>query len=920
MTRRVAEEVNSTKGPQSVRISFFDIEKAYPRVNREALWQLMELRGCSEKMIKICKCLHELTAYQVKYQGGLSSSWVPDKGLREGCPSSPPLFNIYHDAVMKDFRARRKRKASEMDMEPGLPWNVKVDGKLARTARHKVSGDEVKKTVLGDIMFADDTAIIGIEDEVHIAEKILEETMKDWDEKVNALKTERLRMSGQGRNEWDVRMPGEKDVVRHVGGHVAANGRQDVDTNRRIGKTIGTIKSLAKAWSIDTRKGRGIGSKVNINVRLAVTRAITIPGLTTFGRSRKWSKLELKRLQQVANYAVRRCFGMDRFLMQEHHISDAMMYQAAGWERIDEFIKKQAMVFLGHIARMEIDRYPKMALFGWWRGQEGNNKFHATQPKFLEKVVTEAGIHKLDWFRVAQHRKEWRNIIDKAFPKTLRTKTMIREVRDWRPGDKLPITRETRNTTGIGAAQFGRSGNIANSCPVCQETFDDTVELYWHYDEMHSVRDPGVVTVLSFRCNDCKKYFARKKQIHTHACEAKAMQGKRMIVEVGGWLPVAHGPEREPPKAWSIATDGSGQKAVIDGKQREIAGWGAVVFRYPITTDRPEFILHAPVICEEWHPMWIGSREKTNNTGELTAIGEAMLWLLGEAPDDGTLPVEIRFDSKYAANIASGTWLPKSNEELAWKVRQITREVEEKRVIVWTHVYGHSGEHDNELADRAADMGARGKVSEQLRRWAGPIEENRVQDLNLIGVCKRCGKKMDIYELKEHAKTCNHRPAYCPENYELCRKCTAPIWAPRMLARNNHEKRCRGSDAANSTCEKCGETGFPISNGVSRKRVAHERWCKGPRNQASGNAGSAKAKTKPKAKIQAKSKAKAQPKPKALPKFLIKRKKDRAQARIQKAVQEANIEGLVGRERQDEIRKATVMRRPASYGKRMRVQ
>ena len=36
-----------------------------------------------------------------------------ERGFREGCPSSPVLFNIYHAAVMLDFRARRKLAAAD---------------------------------------------------------------------------------------------------------------------------------------------------------------------------------------------------------------------------------------------------------------------------------------------------------------------------------------------------------------------------------------------------------------------------------------------------------------------------------------------------------------------------------------------------------------------------------------------------------------------------------------------------------------------------------------------------------------------------------------------------------------------------------------------------------------------------------------
>eukprot|EP00959_Pyramimonas_sp_CCMP1952_P450442 9431584-Pyramimonas_sp.AAC.1 len=131
----------------------------------------------------------------------------------------------------------------------------------------------------------------------------------------------------------------------------------------------------------------------------------------------------------------------------------------------------------------------------------------------------------------------------------------------------------------------------------------------------------------------------------------------------------------------------------------------------------PEFCLHGPVVIQPWHPQWLGAREPTNNTGELSALGELMHWLLEEAPDSGREPIEVFYDSQYAANIAQGRWDPKSNAELAAKVRELTQRVEEARVVTWTHVYGRTGNHGNELADRLADQGARGEVSLDSRRW-----------------------------------------------------------------------------------------------------------------------------------------------------------------------------------------------------------
>ena len=137
VSRRVIEDICRTTGEDWFLLSLFDIEKAYPRVCRGALWDVLRRQGCPEGMVKVCQALHEHTAYMVRCQGGLSSKWVPERGLREGCPSSPPLFNIYHDAVMQDFRQRRKRTADEAGLPAGIPWQYKVDGKLVKRSRFR---------------------------------------------------------------------------------------------------------------------------------------------------------------------------------------------------------------------------------------------------------------------------------------------------------------------------------------------------------------------------------------------------------------------------------------------------------------------------------------------------------------------------------------------------------------------------------------------------------------------------------------------------------------------------------------------------------------------------------------------------------------------------------------------------------------
>ena len=71
------------------------------------------------RFLETLKGLHESTKYRVKGREGLSEEWKQVRGLREGCATSPILFNIFHQAVMRQAEEERLREGGE---EVGISW------------------------------------------------------------------------------------------------------------------------------------------------------------------------------------------------------------------------------------------------------------------------------------------------------------------------------------------------------------------------------------------------------------------------------------------------------------------------------------------------------------------------------------------------------------------------------------------------------------------------------------------------------------------------------------------------------------------------------------------------------------------------------------------------------------------------------
>lgn len=105
-----------------------DLRKAYPRVSKPALWEILDKYGLKGNCCNVIKDLHETTAYYVRGREKNSERWHPERGLREGCPTSPALFNIFHQAVMRQGQQKRSEQAERQQKEMGLSW-IWVPGK-----------------------------------------------------------------------------------------------------------------------------------------------------------------------------------------------------------------------------------------------------------------------------------------------------------------------------------------------------------------------------------------------------------------------------------------------------------------------------------------------------------------------------------------------------------------------------------------------------------------------------------------------------------------------------------------------------------------------------------------------------------------------------------------------------------------------
>ena len=152
------EARDNSEQPQAYLL---DLKKAYPRVSKPVLWKILDKLKMPRSVISKLQDLYEFTEYNVRGHERDSSSFFPQRGLREGCPTSPVIFNIFHQAVMRVATEMRKEKANEKELDVGIRWSYMPGNSLPPAHKKYTFNSEAKRTDFDLSLFADDTTIIG---------------------------------------------------------------------------------------------------------------------------------------------------------------------------------------------------------------------------------------------------------------------------------------------------------------------------------------------------------------------------------------------------------------------------------------------------------------------------------------------------------------------------------------------------------------------------------------------------------------------------------------------------------------------------------------------------------------------------------------------------------------------------------------
>ena len=108
---------------------------------------------------------------------------------------------------------------------------------------------------------------------------------------------------------------------------------------------------------------------------------------------------------------VRTMCRVTRLHTRLHRIRTVDLLKRVNLSAMDDYISRKQLRWLGHVARMKKERYPRKFLTSWVRHRRPRGAPQFTYGRGVTKAMKKVDITKDEWYTLAQDRVAWRSRI-----------------------------------------------------------------------------------------------------------------------------------------------------------------------------------------------------------------------------------------------------------------------------------------------------------------------------------------------------------------------------------------------------------------------------------------------------------------------------------------------------------------------------
>lgn len=314
IARRMIDQSLSAKDNHLIFLAL-DWSKAFDSISPQSLQDALRRFGLPDALTQVIASIYRNRQFYVKEAGVKSNIHHQHFGISQGCPLSPFLFSIIMTVLI---------------------WDAKA------ILRETHFGNESHDPDLHELLFADDTLLIGADDaDIRAYLQCIQMAGREYGLELNFDKFELLAL---GKRATILKNDGtaieQKHAINYLGSLLTDDGRISAELGRRLGLAMQEFKALKQVWqhSSLSRKDKihiytmCVLSKLTYGLQTAVLRAV---------ERRKINGFHCRCLRQI-------CGILPAFLSR---ISNHDVLQVANSYPLSNTILEQQMLYMGKLCR-----------------------------------------------------------------------------------------------------------------------------------------------------------------------------------------------------------------------------------------------------------------------------------------------------------------------------------------------------------------------------------------------------------------------------------------------------------------------------------------------------------------------------------------------------------------------------------------
>ena len=289
--RRLVDLAAGSGAP--LHAAFVDFSKAFDRVNREVLWEVLLARGVHPKLVELVKDLYTGCQARVAAHGTTSDWFELRTGVRQGCPLSPLLFNVFMDFLARQVMARCRAQGVN---------GFTIAFRFRDGSRAYANSEQLLHTLM--LLYADDMVLLAHDRRgLEIALRELEAVTNMWGMRINYDKTQALLIHHQETEVQrhyrsadqvaavaaataDIQLQHGTvkyvEYYKYLGGTIHDSGSVDMELSKRLGAAAGVFGSLRRAVFAH--------NAISLDTKVKVYNSVVLPVLL-YRAAESWPQL-----------------------------------------------------------------------------------------------------------------------------------------------------------------------------------------------------------------------------------------------------------------------------------------------------------------------------------------------------------------------------------------------------------------------------------------------------------------------------------------------------------------------------------------------------------------------------------------------------------------------------------------------------